>query len=83
MNWTPNRKAKQVVSNYDHTMLMTPIGEFIIEWKSWKTEPDYDITFRDTEWIGNENSLDAAKEKVRQYLNGKRDELVVFLSGGG
>jgi len=59
---------------------MSPIGDFIIEWKSWKEQPSYDITFKEHEWIGCEYSLDKAKNKVSEYLINKMDELIKSFS---
>lgn len=80
MEWTKNKGIVPSVSHYDHIILMTPIGDFIIEWKSWKENPSYDITFRDTEWISSEYSLEDAKEVVLKYIINKKNKLIEFLN---
>lgn len=36
--WPPNVRIR-----YHHLVAQTPIGEFSIEWKSWKSDPDYSL----------------------------------------
>jgi hypothetical protein len=74
MNWSEPKPPTDNVSYYDHTILETPIGVAIIEWKSWKDQPSYDIQL-DGNWLGVEYTLGDAKTKVHEYLQQKYDEL--------
>ena len=78
MDWTEEKKPEDGVSYYDHTILVTPIGEFIIEWKSWKEHPSYDISI-DGEWVGTEYDLESAKNKVTEYITDISNNLIKFL----
>lgn len=80
MDWTEPKPPTEDVSYYDHTVCETPLGKFIIEWKSWKTSPDYGIML-ENDYIGTEYSLEEAKEKVLEYLVDKEKELHLFLNG--
>lgn len=78
--WTPNESPNDD-SYYDHTKLETPLGEIIIEWKSWKEWPSFDIFNRTmNEWVGSEDSLDDAKIVAEKYLEDKYDELGKFIT---
>lgn len=79
MEWSKPKPPIPHISPYDHIQLSTPIGSFIIEWKSWKENPDYTITFCDTDWIGCEYSLEDAKKRVKEYLIAKHKELSKYL----
>ena len=78
MNWTEPKPPTKGVSFYDHTILGSPLGEFRIEWKSWKDSPDYGIDL-EGQYIGTEYSLEEAKELVRSHLFDMRDKLEDFL----
>lgn len=78
MNWTEPKPPTEGVSSYDHTKCETPLGEFIIEWKSWKLNPSYDVILRN-EWIGCEYDLDQAKNSAKKYLEEKKERLIKFL----
>ncbi len=78
MNWTEESNPKEGVSYYDHTISETPLGKCIIEWKSWKENPSYDIQLND-EWIGCESDLETAKEAAKVYLVNRLNELKLFL----
>lgn len=73
--WTEPKPPTKGLSYYDHTICNTPLGEFIIEWKSWKENDSYDITLNRDEWIGSEYSLEDAKERVKDFLIQKHREL--------
>lgn len=79
MNWTEPQKAKEGISWYDHVILETPIGRAIIEWKSWKDSPSYDVQIGN-DWVGCEYDLETAKELARVYLKTKYEELGRLLS---
>ena len=74
MKWTKESKPKEGVSYYDHTILSTLIGTYIIEWKSWKDRPSYDIKL-DNAWLGCQYSLGDAKTVVESDLIKKYEEL--------
>lgn len=78
MKWTENTPPKEGVSYYDHCKLNTPLGLFIIEWKGWKVNPDYDIEL-DGKWIEVCYTLQDAKDKVKNYLTEINQKLNEFL----
>lgn len=78
MMWTEPEKPNKE-SPYAHTILNTPIGKIIIEWKSWKESPSYDMQLNN-EWIGVSYSLEDAKEAALKYLVDKYNELKQFLN---
>ena len=78
MNWTEQKPPTEGVSFYDHVSLETPLGLIMIEWKSWKDSPSYDIMI-DGNWLGVEYDLGTAKCKAIQFLKSKLDELNKFL----
>jgi hypothetical protein len=78
MKWTENKPPTKGISFYDHTISETPIGKIIIEWKSWKDRPSYDVMI-DGEWIGVEYELTAAKDIALNFIKGKSEKLVTFL----
>lgn len=77
MKWTENISPNDS-SYYDHTICETPLGIFIIEWKSWKSSPGYDISL-DGSYIGTEYELSDAKDFVRVYLVELSDKLLKYL----
>jgi hypothetical protein len=78
MNWTEPCKPKEGVSYYDHVIAETPLGKCIIKWKSWKESDSYSIILGDY-YVGDEYSLEDAKERANTFLVGKRDELSLYL----
>jgi hypothetical protein len=78
MNWTTLNKANKTISNYDHIICDIPLGKCVIEWKSWKDNPSYDISVNG-EWIAVEYDLETAKEKTRNYVITKYNELKLFI----
>lgn len=78
MNWTEPKPPTKDVSYYDHTTCKTPLGTCIIEWKSWKQDPDYSVQIGDN-YIGTEYSLDDAKQLAVDYLINIRNVLNDFL----
>lgn len=65
-------------SPYDHVICDTPIGSITIEWKSWKENDSYTIYIKG-EYIGDEYSLEEAKNKSIEYLKNINVELGKFL----
>ena len=80
LNWSEPAKATDGVSSYDHTILETPLGRAIIEWKSWKDDPDYGLMIGDA-WICSGYDLDEVKQKACEYLEGKLKDLEILLKG--
>lgn len=78
MNWSESLKADGDKSNYDHVKCESPLGVILIEWKSWKDSPSYGIGL-EGQYLGSEYSLEDAKEKAREYLENKYNELGIFL----
>lgn len=78
MKWTEPKKPTEGVSFYDHVTAETPIGRMIIEWKSWKDRPSYDVQLNN-EWIGVEYSLDNAKKIGEDYLQGLLKKLTEYM----
>lgn len=80
MNWTEPEGPTEGISYYDHTICETPLGRMIIEWKSWKINPDYDLSVENYDsWLGAFCELEEAKEFAKQYLVKKHKELSEFL----
>lgn len=78
MKWTEPKKSTDGVSFYDHTIAETPIGRMIIEWKSWKESPSYDVML-DNEWIGVDYDLESAKQIGVNHLNEKLKKLTAYM----
>lgn len=77
--WSDPKPPTKDVSNYDHIICQTPLGRMIIEWKSWKNQPSYDVEL-DGVWSFCVYDLEEAKQKAETYLRGKSEELITFLS---
>lgn len=77
MNWSEIKEPNKEVS-YNHVILESPLGKFVIDWKGWKENPSYDIQLND-EWIGSEYDLETAKGFVNQYLVDKTNKLNEFI----
>lgn len=80
MQWTEPSKPLDGVSYYDHVILKTPIGDIIIEWKSWKEMDSYCITLNGDKWIGSEYDLDSAKNKAEDFIKSVSSQLIAFIS---
>lgn len=78
IEWTKPKPPTKGVSHYDHTICITPLGRLIIEWKSWKERPSYDIEI-EGQWIGCEYNLEEAKGVAIKYIKDKSEELINFL----
>ena len=79
MNWTEQKPPTEGESFYDHITCKTPLGEVLIEWKSWKKDSDYSIMLNDV-YLGTEYGLNEAKYHAEKYLMEKLKELVEFLA---
>jgi hypothetical protein len=66
LEWTENRPPRNGVCRYDHCIAETPFGRFLLTWKGWKTDWQYDLGFDETPWDGIEyhswGSIDEAKQ---------------------
>ena len=78
MKWSEVNKGNDNI-HYDHVTLDTPLGEFVITWKSWKENPSYDLELED-KWIGVDYDLDQSKSRAKQYLLEKQEELHKFIN---
>jgi hypothetical protein len=79
MNWTEPTPPTPHISHYDHVTCETPLGSFMIEWKSWKENDSYIIAINGIH-LGVEYTLEDAKNFVKQYLISRYEELTNFLS---
>lgn len=70
---------KKGVSHYTHITLETPLGKAILEWKSWKDYHSYSVIIGGVYISEEHGTLEEAKEKVREYLEKKKEELILFL----
>lgn len=57
---------------YDHVKGSSPLGEYLITWKSWKEHDSYCVE-SPLGWIGSGVDLDDAKE----IAQGKFDEIIL------
>lgn len=78
MNWTEPKPPTKGVSYYDHITCETPIGTFMIEWKSWKYS-DLPSVMLDEEYIGCGVDVESAKNIAHNYIVNKYEELRKFL----
>lgn len=72
--WPPNARIR-----YDHFVAQTPIGEFSIEWKSWKTDPDYSLNLNSVEQA-TFHSVDEAKAGAANII---RDVVKCLVTDSG
>ena len=79
LKWTDPTEPKNGVSHYDHCICETPLGNFIIEWKSWKEAPSYDVTI-DGGWVACAYSLEEAKKATHDYIVELYNELTDFIN---
>ena len=66
-NWKQYKCGDNGIS-YDHSILETPFGRFLITWKSWKDCPSFDVDespLKDNPAI-YEFSLEAAQEECER-----------------
>lgn len=64
--WSEETPPTKDVCYYDHCKASTPLGEFSIEWKSWK---DYDskVVYLNGEYLHSAFDLKDAKDYVDDY----------------
>jgi hypothetical protein len=79
MEWTEPKSPTEGESYYDHVKCETPLGGIIIEWKSWKSDPDYGIEI-DGKYIDTCYALENAKLRARLYLTNMQEELYQYLN---
>lgn len=77
MEWTEEKTGNANVP-YNHVISVTPLGECVISWKSWKEKPDYSIELNDA-YIGTEYSLEDAKTLAKDHFNTILSDLKEFL----
>lgn len=77
MNWTLEKEPNEKVS-YNHVLLETPIGEYIVDWKGWKENPSYDVSLEGI-WLGGEYDLESAKKLAENHLIKTGNEINEFL----
>lgn len=68
LQWSDHAPPTDGVSHYDHVIAQTPLGQIMIEWKSWKDYPGYTCQMPWDELI-NASELDDAKEAVQAAWN--------------
>ena len=66
MNWSEVKEGSKEIA-YTHVKMQSPIGEFVITWKSWKLSPAYVVELNN-EFIDVGYELEAAKKIAEQYL---------------
>jgi len=74
--WTPVSEPNGSC-HYTHTRLITPLGELLIDWKSWKSDSNYSVYFNDR-WITSCYSLEDAKDFAERYIINKIKEAAAF-----
>jgi hypothetical protein len=79
--WTdPAPPANGDPSFYDHVIAETPLGEVVIEWKSWKDYPDYVCQTPWETFVCGE-TLEEAKIAVESSLLHLQKDLYEFFRG--
>ena len=78
MIWTDPKPPTANQSYYDHVTSETPLGKCIIEWKSWKENPSYDVEINN-KWICCVYNLEEAKEAATSHIRNKYEEFRTFL----
>jgi hypothetical protein len=69
--WTEHRKPNNDVG-YDHCICDTPLGRFVLTWKSWKSQSKgvgFDETPWGEIWYGSWDEPDEAKQAAFDELN--------------
>ena len=80
MIWSEISDPTEGVSFFTHTICESPIGRIIIEWRGWRELPDdYDVSINGDIFISYSVTLEDAKEKAKEYLENKYNELKIFL----
>ena len=78
MKWSEPHKPNDNIS-YDYVTMDSPLGEFIISWKSWKETPSYDLEL-DGKWLSSDWDLTQCKSGARQYLLKIQEESYQFIN---
>lgn len=79
MKWSKKLNPNKSESSYTHITAYSPLGIFIIEWKSWKNKPSYCLELNDTYLFSSEN-LEESKLEARTHLENKKKEIEEFLT---
>jgi glutaredoxin-related protein len=82
MKWTEEIQPNNEVG-YNHVMCDTPLGRLIISWKGWKERPKYgfssDINNFYEELAEECNTLDEAKQRAKEYIIAKYNDIKTFV----
>lgn len=65
LEWSEPKPPTAGVSSYDHSIADSPIGEFRVEWKSWKQYPSYVVYSPDGN-VQVEDSLEKAVSSAQE-----------------
>lgn len=64
--WSEPKPPTKDVCCYDHCRASTPLGEFSVEWKSWKQYDSYCVYFNG-DYLESVFDLEDAKDWVDKY----------------
>lgn len=78
MEWSEIIYARDNNKHDDHVKCMTPIGEVVVNWKSWDEYDHFDIYIND-DYIGFADSLEKAKDIAHNKLTEICESLGRFL----
>ena len=71
LEWSEPRPPTKDVCHYDHVVAETPLGQIVIEWKSWKSPGEGYVA--QMPWshveVVVDNNLDDAKRRVQELWN--------------
>lgn len=73
--WRGPAKPDGKTCFYDHVKCDTSLGDFQIEWKSWKEHDTYGLYFNG-EYVASLYTLDEAKQKACDYIKKKIEEML-------
>ena len=76
MIWTEIEEPNDEIP-YTHTKTITPIGTIVIDWKSWKEQPSYDVS-HGNEQIGTAYSLVDAKKIAFKHMESVVSGLIEY-----
>lgn len=76
MVWTEIQEPNNEIP-YTHVTSITPLGVIVIDWKSWKEQPDYDVS-HGNEQIGTAYSLEDAKTIASEYMKSVVSSLIEY-----
>lgn len=69
LEWSEPRPPTRDVCHYDHVVAETPLGQIIIEWKSWKCPGEGYTAHMPWDHFVVGDNLDDAKRKVQEAWN--------------